>query len=221
VSPALLLLRRELALAWAGGGGPLLALAFLAGLTTLIPLAVGSDPRVLATLSGGVAWIALTLATLLSLERLFERDLEDGALDLLTLGPLPLEAVVAIKAVAQWLALGLPLALAAPVTALALGLPAAAVPTAVAAGAIGGLGLAFTGALGAAVALGARRGGVLIAVVALPLFIPPVIFGAGAVLRAAEGASPLSALAFLGACSLFAAALTPLFGAAAIRNAQG
>lgn len=202
MSAALLLLRRELALAWAGGGGALLALAFLAGLTTLIPLAVGSDPRQLAGLAGGVAWIALTLAALLSLERLFERDLEDGALDLLTLGPLPLEAVVAIKALAQWLALGLPLAAAAPVAALALGLPPHALPVAAAAGVIGGLGLAFTGALGAAVALGARRGGVLIAVVALPLFIPPVIFGAGAVLRAAEGASPVSALAFLGAYSL-------------------
>ncbi|MFC0634070.1 heme exporter protein CcmB [Brevundimonas balnearis] len=218
---AALLLRRELALAWSGGGGPLLALAFLACLTTLIPLAVGSDAGVLAWLAGGVAWIALVLAMLLSLERLFERDLEDGALDLLTLGPLPLEAVFAVKALAQWIALGLPLAAAAPVAALALGLAPSALPVAALAGAIAGLGLAFTGALGAAVALGARRGGVLIAVVALPLFIPPVIFGAGAVLRAAEGVSALAPLAFLAAYSLFATALTPLFGAAAIRNAQG
>lgn len=218
---ALILMRRELALTWGGGGGPLLALAFLACLATLVPLAVGSDPRVLTPLAGGLAWIALTLSALLSLERLFERDLEDGALDLLALGPLPMEAVFAIKATAQWLALGLPLAVAAPVAGLALGLTPAALPTAVAAAVIGGLGLAFTGALGAAVALGARRGGVLITVVALPLFTPPVIFGAGAVARAAEGAGVAGPLALLGAYSLFAVALSPILGAAAVRNAQG
>ncbi|HRL07506.1 MAG TPA: heme exporter protein CcmB, partial [Brevundimonas diminuta] len=167
------------------------------------------------------SWMALALASLLSLERMFERDLEDGALDLLATGPLPLEALVAIKALAQWLATGLPLALTAPVAALALGQPPELIGLTGLSAALGGLGFAFTGALGAALALGARRGGLLIAVVVLPLFIPPVVFGAGALTRAASGQSPASALALLGAYVLFALVIAPIAGAAAVRNAQG
>ncbi|MFC5390548.1 heme exporter protein CcmB [Brevundimonas bullata] len=212
---------RELSLAWGGGGGPLLACGFMLCLTAILPLAAGGDPRILAPAASGASWMALALASLLSLERLFERDLEDGALDLLALGPLPLEATVAIKAVAQWLATGLPLALAAPVAALALGQPAHLIGLTALAAAIGGLGFAFTGALGAALALGAKRGGLLIAVVVLPLFIPPVVFGAGALTRAANGQDPLSALALLSAYVLFAMVIAPVAGAAAVRNAQG
>lgn len=215
------LLKRELSLAWGGGGGPLLACGFFLALTAVVPLAAGADPRVLQPVSGGIAWIALALASLLSLERLFERDFEDGSLDLLTLGPLPLEAVFVLKAVAQWLATGLPLALAAPVAAIALGADAALTPLILLSTALGGLGFAFTGALGAALALGSRRGGLLIAVVVLPLFIPPVIFGAGALEQALTGFPPGPALALLAAYALFAVALSPVAGAAAIRNAQG
>lgn len=215
------LLVRELSLAWGGGGGPLLACGFFAALTAIAPLAAGGDPRVLAPVSGGVAWIALALSSLLSLERLFERDLEDGALDLLALGPLPLETVFAVKALAQWLATGLPLALAAPVAAVALGAAPHWAPLILLSALLGGLGFAFTGALGAALALGSRRGGLLIAVVVLPLFIPPVIFGAGALDQAVAGIAPWPALALLAAYALFAAALSPVAGAAAIRNAQG
>ena len=213
------LFRRELSLAWGGGGGPLLACGVFACLTALLPLAAGSDPQRLAGAAGGVVWLALALASLLSLERLFERDYEDGALDLLTLGPVPLEAVFAVKALAQWQVTGLPLALAAPVALIALGGPVELAPLTMLAAALGGLGFAFTGALGAALALGAKRGGVLIAVVVLPLFIPPVVFGAGAVAGQAAGLDPLPALALLGAYVLFAAALSPIAGAAAIRNA--
>lgn len=215
------LFRRELALAWSGGGGPLLACGFFVCLTAILPLAAGGDPGVLKPVASGIAWLALALASLLSLERLFERDLEDGALDLLATGPLPLEAVFAIKALGQWLATGLPLALTAPVAALALGQPVELLPLTVLGALIGGLGFAFTGALGAALALGARRGGLLIAVVVLPLFIPPVVFGSGALDRAADGLSPLPALALLSAYVLFACAVAPIAGAAAIRNAQG
>lgn len=215
------LFRRELALAWGGGGGPLLACGFMLCLTAILPLAAGADTAILSPVAPGMAWLALALASLLSLEKLFERDFEDGALDLLATGPLPLELVFATKATAQWLATGLPLALTAPIAAIALGQPAhLAVLTAIAA-AIGALGFAFTGALGAALALGAKRGGLLIAVVVLPLFIPPVVFGAGALTRAAEDLSPLPALAMLAAYVLFTGALSPLAGAAAIRNAQG
>lgn len=217
----MILWRRELALAWAGGGGPLTACGFFLCLTALVPLAAGSDPAGLRPVAGGVAWLALALASTLSLERLFERDYEDGALDLIALGHAPLELTVLVKAKAQWLAVGVPLAATAPVAAVALGLPAELAPLAGLSALIGALGFALTGALGAALALGSRRGGLLIAVVVLPLFIPPVIFGAGALERAASGLSPLPALAFLTAWTLFAAVVAPFAGAAAIRNAQG
>ena len=220
MSAVSILFRRELALAWGGGGGPLLACGFFACLTTVVPLAAGGDPAVLRPVAAGIAWLALALSSLLSLERLFERDFEDGALDLLATGPLPLEAVFAIKAVSQWIATGLPLALTAPAAALALGQPVELAPLTALSALIGGLGFAFTGALGAALALGARRGGLLIAVVVLPLFIPPVVFGSGALDRAAAGVSPLSALALLTAYVLFAAVIAPPAGAAAIRSAQ-
>lgn len=217
----LILLRRELSLAWGGGGGPLLACGFMVCLTAMLPLATGGDPQVLAPTASGMAWMALAVASLLSLERMFERDLEDGSLDILTLGPVPLELVVVAKALAQWLATGLPLAVMAPLSALVLGqAPDLIVLTGVSA-LLGGLGFAFTGALGAALALGARRGGVLIAVIVLPLFIPPVVFGAGSLARGAMGVPPGPALALLGAYVLFSAVVAPLAGAAALRNAQG
>ena len=217
----MILFRRELALAWSGGGGPLLACGFFLCLTVLVPLAAGGDPAGLKPIAGGIAWVALAVSSILSLERLFERDLEDGALDLIALGPVPLDVVVIIKAIAQWLAVGLPLALIAPVAAITLGLPPSLAPLVGLSALIGGLGFALTGALGAALALGSRRGGLLIAVIVLPLFIPPVVFGAGALERAANGLSPVPALAFLCAYVLFAAIIAPFAGAAAIRNAQG
>ena len=215
------LFRRELALAWSGGGGPLLACGFFLCLTVLIPLAAGGDPAGLKPIAGGVAWLALALSSILSLERLFERDLEDGALDLIALGPLPLELVILLKAGAQWLAVGAPLALTAPVAAITLGLEPSLAPLVFASALVGSLGFALTGALGAALALGSKRGGLLIAVVVLPLFIPPVVFGAGALERAVNGLDPAPALAFLAAWVLFAAVATPFAGAAAVRNAQG
>ena len=220
MSGLLILFRRELSLAWSGGGGPLLACGFFLCLTVLLPLAAGGDPAGLRPVAGGMAWLALALSSILSLERLFERDLEDGTLDLLTLGPVPLELVVIAKAKAQWLAVGWPLALTAPVAAITLGLPPSLAPLVALSALIGGLGFALTGALGAALALGSRRGGLLIAVVILPLFIPPVVFGAGALERASNGLSPLPALALLAAYVLFAGIIAPFAGAAAIRNAQ-
>lgn len=219
MSGFLILYRRELDLAWGRGGGALLGVAFYACVATLIPLAVGADRERLAAVAHGTAWLALALSSLLSLERLFERDYEDGALDLLALGPAPLELVAAAKCLAQWTALGLPLALFAPVAAIALGADPALVPLIVAAALLGGLGFAFVGGTGAALALGARRGGVLIAVVVLPLFAPMVIFGAGAVEAYASGLDWKAGFAFLAAYVLFAVALTPFAMAAAVRNA--
>jgi heme exporter protein B len=215
----LVLLRRELALAWGRGGGPLPALAFYAGVTTLVPLAVGPEPDRLAVIAPGIAWLALALASLLSLERLFERDFEDGALDLLALGEPGLEAVCAVKALAQWLATGLPLAFAAPIAALMLGAPVAIAPIVLLCALVGGLAFAFVGGMGAALTLGSRRGGVLIAVIVLPLFAPPVIFGGGALAQAASATGGTSGLLLLCGWAAAAVALSPLAMAAACRNA--
>ena len=213
------LLRRELALAWGRGGGPLLACAFYACLTVLLPLAAGPEPSRLALVAPGSAWVALALTSLLSLERLFERDFEDGALDLLALGPLPLELVCAVKCLAQWLANGAPLAVLAPVVSTALGADPRLAPLTFLCALIGGLGFAFTGGLGAALALGSRRGGLLVAVIVLPLLAPPVIFGGGAIDALASGLEWRSGLLLLGAYSLAAVGLAPIAMAAACRNA--
>ena len=153
------LFRRELALSWGRGGGPLLAISFYAAMATLLPLATGPAPDRLAIVAPGSAWLALALASLLSLERLFERDYEDGALDLLALGPAPLEAVAFAKCLAQWIVTGAPLALAAPVAAIALGASPTLSGLIVVTALIGGLGFAFCGGIGAALSIGspARR----------------------------------------------------------------
>lgn len=214
-----ILLRRELAMSWGKGGGPLLALAFYLAIATLLPLAIGSEPGRLAAIAPGAAWIGLALASLLSLERLFERDYEDGALDLLALGPAPLELAAFAKCLAQWITTGAPLALLAPVAAIALGAEVGLAPLIFVAALVGGLGFAFCGGIGAALSLGSRRGGVLIAVIVLPLFAPPAIFGGGAIAAYAAGLDWKTGLMMLGAYSLAAAALGPFAMAAACRNA--
>jgi heme exporter protein B len=167
----------------------------------------------------GVAWVALALAALLSLERLFERDYEDGALDLLALSATPLELTCAAKCLGQWLATGAPLALAAPVAAIALGAKPALAPMILACALAGGLAFAFLGGVGAALSLGARRGGLLTAVIVLPLFTPPVIFGGGALDALAGGLPWTPGFALLCAYAAAAVALGPLAMAAACRNA--
>ncbi|HEY8573689.1 heme exporter protein CcmB [Phenylobacterium sp.] len=214
-----LLLAREAALAWGRGGGPLVSVGFYAGVGTLVPLAIGPEPQRLAAVAPGIAWVALALASLLSLERLFERDYEDGALDLLALSPTPLELTCAIKCFGQWLATGAPLALAAPVAAIALGAPPSLAPLVFACALAGGLAFSFVGGIGAALSLGARRGGLLTAVIVLPLFVPPVIFGGGALDAFAGGLAWQPGFALLGAYALAAVALGPLAMAAACRNA--
>ena len=219
MSPLRALMAREISLAWGRGGGPLLALGFLAAVTTLMPLALGPAPAPLAAVAGGVVWVALALSTLIALERLFQRDFEDGALDMLSLGPLPLETVSGVKCLAHWLVTGAPLALAAPIAAVALGAPPRAGPLIALVSALGGVAFAFLGGTGGALALASRRGGVLIAVIVLPLLIPPVIFGGAAIGAFEEGLPYLTGLAFLAAYSLAAVALTPLAMAGACRNA--
>lgn len=213
------LLARETALSWGHGGGPLVTVGFYAGIATLLPLAIGPEPERLTAIAPGAAWVALALASLLSLERLFERDYEDGALDLLTLSPTPLELTCFVKCLGQWLATGAPLALAAPVAAIALGASPALAPMIFACALLGGLAFAFTGGIGAALSLGSRRGGLLTAVIVLPLFVPPVIFGGGALDRFASGLPWTGGFALLAAYAAMAIAIGPVAMAAACRNA--
>jgi heme exporter protein B len=215
------LMKRELALAWGRGGGPLVALAFNLCAVTLLPLAAGASLDKLKLLAPGFSWVALALASLLSLERLFERDYEDGALDLLTLGDAPLEAVAAVKCLAQWIATGAPLAAMAPIMAVALGARPQLMPMIFVSALAAGLGFSFVGGAGAALALGAKRGGVLIAVIVLPLFVPSVVFGAGAIDALASGLDWRPGLVLLLAYCLAAVGLTPFAMAAGVRNALG
>jgi heme exporter protein B len=213
------LLRRELALAWGRGGGPLLALGFFVAAALMLPFSLGPEPARLARVAAGAAWVFLALASLLSLERMFERDFEDGALDLLSLGALPLEAVATLKCLAQWIVTGAPLALIAPLGAVALGVKPAAMPIIAAAAALGGLSFAFLGGTGAALALASRRGGLLIAVIVLPLLTPPVIFGGAAIDNFQSGLPWQAPFTLLAAYALASAAVTPFAMASACRNA--
>jgi heme exporter protein B len=219
MSAAVRLFAREAALAWGRGGGALVTVGFYLGVATLLPLAIGPEPERLAAVAPGVAWVALALAALLGLDRVFERDFEDGSLDLLTLAPLPLEIACAVKCLGHWVATGAPLALAAPAAAIALGAPPSLAPLVFACALAGGLAFAFTGGVGAALSLGARRGGLLTAVIVLPLFTPPVIFGGGALAAYLGGLPWTSGFALLGAYAAAAVALGPIAMAAACRNA--
>jgi heme exporter protein B len=211
------LLRRDIALAFRIGGGPFLGVGFFLTVTALLPLGIGARLLLLGQAAGGFLWVAAALATLLSLDRLFQADAEDGSLDQLVLGPLPLEAAVLAKALAHWLTTGLPLTLAAPVLALMLNLPEAGHLTLTLSLLIGTPGLSLIGAIGAALTAGLRRGGLLLSLIVLPLFVPLVIFGAGAVTAAVNGFNPAPALLLLGAASLVALAITPPAAAAALR----
>ena len=219
MSRAMALLSREVTLAWGRGGGPLVSVAFYAGVATLLPLATGPEPARLAAIAPGAAWVALALSALLSLDRLFERDYEDGALDLITLSPVPLELVCAIKCLGQWVATAAPLALAAPLAAIALGAQPSLAPLIFVCALMGGLAFAFVGGIGAALSLGARRGGLLTAVIVMPLFVPPVIFGGGALDAFSSGLPWKAGVALLAAYASAAVALGPIAMAAACRNA--
>ncbi|HEV7157210.1 MAG TPA: heme exporter protein CcmB [Caulobacteraceae bacterium] len=215
------LLRRELSLTWGAGGGPLLSVGFLIAATVLFPLSLGSAAQILGAVAAGLVWVLLALASLLSLERLFARDFEDGALDIIALGPLPLEASCAVKCLAAWLTNGAPLALASPLAAVALGEPVGAVPLIVLTAALGSLAFVFVGGIGAALSLVSRGGALLQTLIVLPLLIPPVIFGAAAVFAWTHGLAWTPGLALLAAYALAAIGLGPIAMAGACRNALG
>lgn len=210
-------LRRDLALALRSGGGAALGIAFYLLFVTLAPLGVGPDPAALARVAPGLVWLGALLAALLTLERLFQPDVEDGTLDHLALAPAPLEAVVFTKALAHWLTTGAPFLLAAPVAGLLLRLPEQAYPTLALSMLAGGPALSFIGAIGAALTAGLRRGGLLTSLLVLPLYVPTLIFGALAVEAAVIGTDPWPMLAVGAAISIGSMVLAPPAAAAALR----
>lgn len=212
------LVRRDLALAWKEGGALGSALGFYVIVVTMLPLAIGPDLNLLSRIAPGVLWVALLLSSLLSLGRMFETDLEDGSLEVLAMGPLPLEAVAAAKSVAHWLTTGVSLAALAPVLGLLLNLPPAAYATLVATMLAGTPAVSFIGAIGAALTLRTRRGGLLLGLLMLPLFVPTLVFGIEAVREAMlASAAFLPAFLILCALSLGSLVLGPLAAAAALR----
>ncbi len=203
--------------AWAGGAGVLLPASFFAGAAMLVPFAVGSDSDQLAAIGGGVLWVALALASLVTMERLFQADLEDGALDLWVQADVPMSAIAAAKVAAHWLVSGLPLALLSPLLGLMLQMEPDRLPPAMLAYGIGGLAFFLWGAFGAALSATVRRGGLLIALIALPFYVPTAIFGAMSL--QAEVPMPLIETLFLSAATLFSMAVAPFGIAAALRLA--
>ncbi len=213
------LVRRDLALALAGASDAGTAIGFFAIVVALFPLGIGPEPNLLARIGGGVVLVAALLAALLALERMFAADYDDGSLDQLALMPVPLEAVVAAKALAHWLTTGLPLIVLAPVMGIALRVPEPAIPALLLATVLATPILSLIGAIGASLSLGARRGGVLVSFLVLPFFVPVLIFAAGAVDQAATGGEARVNLLLLSAVLALALPLAPVAAAAAIRQA--
>jgi heme exporter protein B len=213
------LVGRELRLVLRQGMDNLMVVVFFVLAVVLFPFGVGPEPSMLARIAAGVIWVAALLASMLSLERLFQTDYEDGTLELLVLAPLPLEAVVVAKVAAHWLTTGLPLIVAAPVLALLLDMDAHGFGALIAALALGTPCLSLIGAVGAALVLGSRRGGVLLSLLVLPLFIPVLIFGVAAVDAAAFGTSVRPHLLVLAGLLLAAVVLAPWAAAAGVRQA--
>ena len=219
MSAVAVLLARELRIALRSGGGAGLAVAFYLIVMLLVPFGVGPEVARLSAVAPGLLWIGALLACLLSLDRLFQADADDGSLDGLLLAPLPLEGLVAVKALAHWLTTGLPLTAASPLLGITLSLPGSAYPWLLASLAVGTPALSFLGAIGAGLTLSIRRGGLLLSILVLPLYIPTLIFGARAVVAATEGADPWPAFLLLAGLTIATLALAPLAAAAAIRLA--
>ena len=211
------LLLRDLRLATRAGGGFGLGLAFFLLVAVLVPLGVGPEPAMLARIAPGILWVGALLACLLSLDRIFALDFEDGSLDLLATAPIPLEGVVAVKALAHWLVTGLPLTLLSPVLGVLLNLSGPGFVWLVMSLALGTPALSLIGAFGAALTVGLKRGGLLLSLLVLPLYVPTLIYGAEAVRRGADGQGALTALLLLAGITAGAAALLPFAAAAAIR----
>ncbi|MFV0382826.1 heme exporter protein CcmB [Paracoccus sp. (in: a-proteobacteria)] len=213
----LALLTRDLILATRAGGGFGLAVAFFLILCALVPFGVGPETSALRPIAPGILWVGALLSCLLSLDRIFALDHEDGSLDLLATAPIPLEGVVAVKALAHWITTGLPLIAVAPLFGVLLHLPGAAMPWLIVSLLIGTPALSMLGAFGAAITVGLRRGGLLLSLLVLPLYIPTLIFGTEIIRRGTEGGNPASPILFLAGITAGVIALVPFAAAAALR----
>lgn len=202
--------------AWAGGAGALLPAGFFAGAAVLVPLTLGTDSAQLASVASAVLWIALALSSLVTMERLFQGDLEDGALELWAMSEASLSQIALVKTLAHWLVSGLPLVVLSPLLGLILGLAPDELLGAAGAYFLGGLSFFFWGGFGASLAAGVRRGGLLIALIALPFYVPTAIFGALTLSSPIEW--PPEAF-LLAASSLFSLAVAPFGMGAALRLA--
>jgi len=211
------LLTRDLRLAVRAGGGFGLGLAFFLIVTVLVPFGVGPETGLLARIAPGVLWIGALLACLLSLDRIFALDWEDGSLDLLATAPLPMEGIVSVKALAHWLTTGLPLVLAAPVLGVLLSLPLGGYLWVLVSLAAGTPALSVIGTFGAALTVGLKRGGLLLSLLVLPLYVPTLIFGAEVARRGAEGLAVQTPLLMLAGISAGVIALLPFASAAVLR----
>jgi heme exporter protein B len=216
----LALLARDLKLAWREGGAIGTALGFYLVVIVVTALGIGPDPKFLSRIAPGMLWITLLLAALLSADRMFHNDYEDGTLDVLATGPLPLELVAAIKSFAHWITTVVPLVLVAPVLGLLLNLPVADWPLLVLSMIAGTPAVSFVASIGASITLGLRRGGPLLALIVLPFYFPVLIFGVAMASAAIAGVvPPLKPFLMLCGLSLAAIVLAPVAAAAALRTA--
>ncbi|CUK02488.1 Cytochrome c-type biogenesis protein CcmB [Shimia thalassica] len=211
------LLVRDMKLAMRAGGGFGLGLAFFLIVTVLVPFGVGPESGLLSKIAPGILWLGALLACLLSLDRIFALDWEDGSLDLLATSPLPMEGVVTIKALAHWLTTGLPLCLAAPLFGLLLSLPDTGYVWLVLSLVIGTPALSVVGTFGAALTVGLKRGGLLLSLLVLPLYVPTLIFGAEVARRGALGMDAMTPLLMLGGITAGTIALLPFASALVLR----
>ncbi|MDR6935494.1 MULTISPECIES: heme exporter protein CcmB [unclassified Luteibacter] len=214
------LLRRDLTLAWRRRGDIAMPVLYALIVATLFPFALGPEPQLLARIAGGVVFVTVLLAVLLSLDQLFRADIDDGSMEQLMLAPQPLALLVGMKILAHWITSALPLIVVAPLLAGMLKLPAAALPALVMALGIATPLLSLLGAVLVALTAGSRRSGMLLALMLLPLCVPVVIFAAGAVAAAQEGLPWIAPIAWLGAGLVMAVVLAPLACAAALRIAM-
>ncbi|WP_306152337.1 heme exporter protein CcmB [Roseovarius sp. MMSF_3281] len=211
------LLTRDLKLAMRAGGGFGLGLAFFLIVVTLVPFGVGPQSDLLSKIAPGILWLGALLACLLSLDRVFALDWEDGSLDLLATSPLPMEGIVTIKALAHWLTTGLPLVLAAPLFGLLLSLPTPGYAPLVLSLLLGTPALSVIGTFGAALTVGLKRGGLLLSLLVLPLYVPTLIFGAEMARRGVEGLDTTTPLLMLAGITCGTIALLPFASAAVLK----
>jgi heme exporter protein B len=212
------LIRRDLTIALRQGSSLGVAIGFFLAIVVLLPIGLGPDQALLERIAPGALWIALLLSVLLSGERIFQADFEDGSLELLTTGETSFEIVALAKALVQWLTAGLPLAVIAPLLGFLVNIRPEQVVPLVLAMLIGSLGLSLLATLGAAITTGLKRGGLMLSLITLPLYVPMLVFGVAASSPAGAAGEPGAALAILAALSLLALVMVPIAAASALRS---